>query len=61
MVIPIDKIKTNEQARNIAINWQHSISKQRMSYGEIAEYQETFRKIGKRFGLLGEFKENGII
>ena len=32
-----------------------------LSYAEVAAYQEYFRKQGKRYGLLKEFRENGII
>jgi hypothetical protein len=57
----IKNIKTKEEARNIAINWQSWQSKQALSYGEIAKYQDYFRSIGIKFGLIREFKENAII
>ena len=47
-------------ARELAIGWQHEESQRNMSYGELAEACERFNKLGKRFGLLGEFRENGI-
>lgn len=47
------------RARKLAIDWLHDES-QRISYGELAEACERFNKLGKRFGLLGEFRENGI-
>lgn len=31
-----------------------------MSWGELAEAQSYFEKLGKRYGLLAEFKENGL-
>lgn len=49
-----------EKARQIAIDWQIETSEQNYSYGELADYGEYFRKIGKRYGLLKEFRENGI-
>ena len=48
------------RARKLAIDWQHEESQRNMSYGELAEAYERFNKLGKRFGLLGEFRENGI-
>lgn len=47
------------RARKLAIDWLHDES-HRISYGELAEACERFNKLGKRFGLLGEFRENGI-
>ena len=47
-------------ARELAIDWQHEASKRNISYGELADAGERFNKLGKRFGLLGEFMENGI-
>lgn len=32
-----------------------------LSYGELAEVQAIFERLGKRYGLLKEFKENCII
>lgn len=49
-----------EHARNIAIDWQQINSKQNMSYAEIAAAGDYFQKLGKRFGLLREFRENAI-
>lgn len=31
-----------------------------MSYSELAEVGERFYMLGKRYGLLKEFRENGI-
>ena len=47
-------------ARELAIDWLHEESQRNISYGELAEACERFNKLGKRFGLLGEFRENGI-
>lgn len=44
-----------ERARERAIGWQH------YSYGELAEWADVFERLGKRYGLIREFKENGII
>lgn len=47
-------------ARELDIDWQHEASQRNISYGELADAGERFNKLGKRFGLLGEFMENGI-
>lgn len=52
--------KRKEAARHKAIDWQLEASEQNFSYGELAEIGEYFYKLGKRFGLLREFRENGI-
>lgn len=51
------------RAREEAIAYQESYycPEMELSYGEIAEIQCRFEKLGKRFGLLREFRENGII
>lgn len=50
-----------EQARNDAIEWQNKQAEKSLTYGELAYFQEYFYRIWKRFGLLKEFRENGII
>ena len=49
-----------EEARNIAIEWQYTDGNYQYSYEGLAILCEYFRKIGKRYGLLKEFRENGI-
>ena len=46
-------------ARELAIDWKHEASQRNISYGELADAGERFNKLGKRFGLLCEFMENG--
>lgn len=53
--------RRKENARQIAIDWQNEASKQDLSYGELAEFTNKFKNLGKRYGLLREFRENGII
>jgi hypothetical protein len=60
-MVTITNIKTKEEARQYAIDWQHKTTNKSLSYGELAEYAGQFRTLGKKFGLLREFKENGII
>lgn len=50
-----------EKLREEAITWQHEFSKHDYSYGYIAEKQAYFEKEGKKYGLIKEFRENGII
>ena len=46
--------------REEAIDWQTMASEGDMSYGELAEAGDYFYRLGKRYGLLREFRENGI-
>lgn len=52
--------RMKRRARNTAIYWQEKFRDQSMSYEELAEAQSHFEKLGKRYGLLAEFRENGI-
>lgn len=47
-------------ARELAIQWQMGWDADNDSW-EICKCQRFFEKIGKRYGLLTEFRENGII
>ena len=49
-----------ENARQLAINWQVRFSSLDWSYGELSEIASYFERLGKRYGLLKEFKENAI-
>lgn len=61
MEIPtVEKIETEGQARQTAIDWQHWQSEQSLSWGDMAKWGEFFSAIGVKFGLTEEFKENGI-
>lgn len=48
-----------EVARAIAKEWQ--AFEDDYSYSELQGWQNFFEEIGKAYGLVGEFKENGII
>ncbi len=50
-----------ERARQAAIDCQNSLDGRNYSYGELAEMQDRLEKLGRRYGLLEEFRENGII
>lgn len=46
-------------ARQAAIDWQYE-SNYDISMGELLRVISHFYKLGKRYGLLREFRENGI-
>lgn len=52
--------RLKEAARNSAIEWQITSRDKPMSYSELAEVCEHFYALGKRYGLLKEFRENCI-
>jgi len=44
-----------------AKDWQSSFADNNYSYGELAYYQDYFERLAKRYGLIREFREEGII
>lgn len=50
-----------EKARNEAIDWQSTFANSNYSLSEIVFLQGYFTYLAKRYGLVKEFKENGII
>ncbi len=52
--------RMKRRARDTALCWQEKFRDSSMSWGELAEAQNYFEKLGKRYGLLAEFRENGI-
>lgn len=50
-----------EKAREEAINWQEWESNNPVSWGGVAIASAYLEKLAKRFGLVREFRENGII
>ena len=50
-----------EKIRQEAIEWQLDFANHNYSYNELAEWGNYFYKLGKKYGLLKEFRENGII
>lgn len=49
------------EVREEAIQWQDDFSRNNYSYFVIFQRQKYFEKLGRRYGLLREFKENAII
>lgn len=50
-----------EYVRNLAIRYQQMFSESDLSYGEIFDFQCMFEELGRRYGLIREFRENAII
>ena len=46
--------------RQEAIDWQNDLFLDNRSYEEMQRAAEHFEKLGRRYGLLKEFRENGI-
>lgn len=69
MLLPLeirgkDYQSRKESARELAINFQYENdgdTDYQLSYSESAAIYHFFYKIGKRYGLLREFRENAII
>lgn len=57
----IQNIKTQDEARQYAIDWQAKQSEQSISYLELSREQGKLEALAKKFDLVEEFKENGII
>jgi hypothetical protein len=58
----MDKYKASKnRARNIAVEWQSGFCDQNYSYEELAYWSNYFHGLAKRYGLVKEFRENGII
>lgn len=53
--------KLKENVRVKAMEWQNDFQNHDYSYGEINYFQNYFERLAKKYGLVREFKENGII
>lgn len=53
--------KAKQRARDKAVEWQTNFCEQNYSWGELAHYTEYFNRIARSYGLVTEFRENGII
>ena len=53
--------KGKEKTRNEAIDWQADFADHSYSYGELAYFSDYFEAKARCYGLVKEFKENGII
>lgn len=52
--------KRKAEVREEAIKYSYSDEEEELSYEELANKQAYFRRLGKRYGLLREFKKNAI-
>ena len=52
--------RLKEAARQAAIEWQLTFGDNPMGWNELADVCQRFYKLGKRYGLIKEFRENGI-
>ena len=50
-----------EKTRGEAIAWQTAFSGESLSYGELCEIYEKLEEKARRYGLLREFAENGVL
>jgi hypothetical protein len=53
--------KGKANARYLAEEYQYESSEWSLSWREFCEWTDYFYRLGKRYGLLEEFKENAII
>lgn len=53
--------QTKERVRQMAIDWQTDFPNHDYAWSELSFYTELFARLGKRYGLLTEFRENGIL
>lgn len=53
--------KNKARTRQTAQAWQSAMAEAVTTWAELAEATTYFEKLGKRYGLIKEFKENGII
>lgn len=57
----IDTIKTADEARQYAIEWQEYASNNAMSWGQILNTLYDLQALAVKFNLQDEFRENGIL
>lgn len=58
----MSKYHTNKaRARELAITWQYNVNNNIRSFLYYATWYDRFCRIGRKYGLLREFRENGII
>ena len=49
-----------EALRDMAIEWQSKFGEMTYYWSDLAEWSNFFEKYGRKYGLLTEFRENGI-
>lgn len=59
---PIEQVTTAEEARSIAVEWQHAFADANHSWASLANDGDYFELLAQKFPeLRDEFKENGIL
>lgn len=53
--------KNKEEVRQFAIDWQADFNNHNYSYSDLTVFQDMFSRLGRKYGLLREFRENGIL
>ena len=53
--------KKKEELRDEEIQWSYDTSERKMSYYDLMVEQSYFYEQGKKYGLIREFRENGIL
>lgn len=53
--------KGKARTRELAMQLQADLSENSTSYAELAEIQAKLKKLGTQYGLIREFKENGLL
>ena len=53
--------RAKARARNMAVEWQMGFCDKDYSYSDLAYWGNYFLRLAKRYGLVEEFRENGII
>ena len=53
--------RAKARARDKAVEWQMGFCEANYSYGELAYWQSYFERLAAMYGLVEEFRENGII
>lgn len=53
--------KNKSRVISLAITWQSNFANQDRSWEYCAKWESVFSKLAKKYGLVREFKENGII
>lgn len=63
-VLSVKKLSPRERLkailRDFAVEWQYNFASLNYSIGELCDYQNFFREYGRKYGLLKEFRENGL-
>lgn len=57
----LSDVRSRDEARSIAINFQFWFSDHSVSQAELLKYNHYFESLARKFRLSKEFRENGII